>query len=142
MRGFCLALVIALAFTSSAFADTALRIKDAEKFSSDIFGSPPRIDSADMAKKIATTVGKPSVAETLQKALSVLDGKKIDTLKKVRDEEFGGALRQIIYYAYLEDFGFIYFRFNFKLSSTGWILANFNFKSETEELFPKDFIVR
>jgi hypothetical protein len=26
------------------------------------------------------------------------------------------------------------------MTSTGWILANFNFKSETNELFPKDFV--
>jgi hypothetical protein len=26
------------------------------------------------------------------------------------------------------------------VTSTGWILANFNFKTETNELFPKDFI--
>ena len=33
-------------------------------------------------------------------------------------------------------------RFNFKMSKDGWILANFNFKSETNELFPKDFVDR
>ena len=142
MRGFYLVLVVALALTTSAFADTAPRVNDPEKFSSDIFGNPPQIDPARMAKTIAATVGKPSLADTVEKALGVLDGKKIDILKKVRDDQYGDALRQIIYYSYVPDLGFIYFRFNFKLTSTGWILANFNFKSETEELFPKDFLVR
>jgi hypothetical protein len=42
----------------------------------------------------------------------------------------------------VEDIGFVYFRFNFKMTGTGWVLANFNFKSETEELFPKDFVAK
>jgi hypothetical protein len=142
MRALCLALVVALAFTSSAFADTASRLKDPEQFSRDVFGAPPRIDPAEMAKTIATTVGKPSVADTLEKALKVFDGKKVEAFTKVIDHDFGGVLRQIVYYAYIGDIGFVYFRFNFKMSGTGWILANFNFKSETEELFPKDFITR
>jgi hypothetical protein len=28
------------------------------------------------------------------------------------------------------------------MTSTGWILANFSFKDETNELFPKDFTER
>jgi hypothetical protein len=142
MRGFFLTLAVILAFTSSALADTAIRIQDPEKFSNDIFGTPPRVDPAAMAKTIATTIGKPSLVDTVEKALKVLEGKKVDILKKVRDEDFGGALRQIIYYTYMEDFGFIYFRFDYKLTSTGWILSNFKFKNETEEIFPKDFLIQ
>jgi hypothetical protein len=71
--------------------------------------------------------------------MKILDNKRIDFSKKVIDKEIGGALRQIMYYVYVEDVGFLYFRLNFKMTSTGWILANFTFKSETNELFPKDF---
>jgi hypothetical protein len=142
MRSFCLILVATLAFATSAFADAPLRIQDPEKFIVNIFGSPPRLAAAEAAKTIAATIGKASVAETLQNAMKIFDGKKIETFKKVIDSDFGGALRQIVYYAYIEEVGFVYFRFNFKMTGTGWILANFNFKSETEELFPKDFITR
>lgn len=142
MRSFCLALITVLAFTTSAFADAAVRIEDPEKFVIDLFGTPPRLNGAEIAKTIAITIGKPSVADTVENGLKVLDGKKIEAFKKVIDNDFGGALRQIVYYTYVPDIGFVYFRFNFKLAATGWILANFNYKSETEELFPKDFITR
>jgi hypothetical protein len=142
MRGFCLALVATLAFAMPAFADTALRIQDPEKFIIDIFGTPPRVNATEATKTITTTIGKPGATDTLERALKIFDGKKIETFKKVIDNDFGGALRQIIYYAYVEDVGFVYFRFNFKMTGTGWLLANFTFKSETEELFPKDFIAR
>jgi hypothetical protein len=75
----------------------------------------------------------------VQGALRVFDGKNFDFSKKVIDNEVGGALRQIIHYSYVEQVGFIYFRFNFKMTSKGWVLANFNFKSETNELLRKDF---
>ena len=142
MRAFYLALIAALAFTAPAFADTALRTQDPEKFISDLFGTPPRIAATETAKTVAATIGKPSAADALEKALKIFEGKKIETFNKVIDTDFGGALRQIVYYAYIEDVGFIYFRFNFKMTGTGWLLANFTFKSETEELFPKDFITR
>jgi hypothetical protein len=72
--------------------------------------------------------------------MKLLESKKIDFAKKVIDKEFSNALRQIVYYAYVENIGFVYFRVNFKMTSTGWILASFNFKSETNEIFPKDFV--
>jgi hypothetical protein len=142
MRTFCLALIATLAFTACASADGPLRIEDPEKFIVDIFGNPPRIVATEVAKTISVAIGKPGAAETLQGPLKIFEGKKIETLKKVIDNDFGGALRQIIYYAYVNDIGFVYFRFNFKLTGTGWLLANFTFKSENEELFPKDFIGR
>jgi hypothetical protein len=142
MRAFHLALFAALAFTVPAFADTALRFQDPEKFISDLFGTPPRITATETAKTIAATIGKPSAAEALEKALKIFDGKKIETFNKVIDTDYGGVLRQVIYYAYVQDVGFIYFRFNFKMTGMGWLLANFTFKSETEELFPKDFVTR
>lgn len=47
-----------------------------------------------------------------------------------------------MYYAHVEDIGFVYFRYNFKMTGAGWRLVNFTFKEETNELFPKDFIDR
>jgi hypothetical protein len=142
MRAFCLALIATLALTAPAFADAPIRFQDPEKFAVGLFGTPPRINATQMAKTIAATVGKPSVADALEKPLSIFDGKKIEVFKKVVDNDYGGALRQIIYYVYLEDVAFFYFRFNFKMTGAGWMLSNFTFKSETEELFPKDFVTR
>ena len=69
-----------------------------------------------------------------------LDGKKFDFGKKVYDKDYNGALRQIVYYTYVENFGFVYFRFSFKMTSRGWYLTNFLFKESSDELFPKDLI--
>ena len=63
-------------------------------------------------------------------------------MQKVYEKDHDGALRQIVYYAHVEDIGFVYFRYNFKMTGAGWRLVNFTFKEETNELFPKDFIDR
>jgi hypothetical protein len=88
---------------------------------------------------LSEAIGQPGSLSAMQGALRAFDGKNFDFSKKVIDNEVGGALRQIIHYSYVEQVGFIYFRFNFKMTSKGWVLANFNFKSESAELFPKDF---
>ena len=93
MRAFCLALIATLALTAPAFADAPIRFQDPEKFAIGLFGTPPRINATQMAKTIAATVGKPSVAGALEKPLSIFDGKKIEVFKKVVDNDYGGALR-------------------------------------------------
>jgi hypothetical protein len=80
----------------------------------------------DAADLIANTVGKPDASDSLQKFLQIFEDKNFDFTKKVIDKDYNGAV----------------FRFNFKMTSTGWILAHFSFKDETNELFPKDFTDR
>ena len=76
------------------------------------------------------------------KFLKILEDKNFDFTKKVIDKDYSNALRQIVFYSYIKNLGFAYFRFNFKMTSTGWVLANFTFKDETNELFPRDFMER
>ena len=68
--------------------------------------------------------------------------KRSRSSKKLSTTITAARSAQIIYYVYLEDVAFFYFRFNFKMTGAGWMLSNFTFKSETEELFPKDFVTR
>jgi hypothetical protein len=140
MRRLFQAVIIALvALTGSALADP-VRIPDAAKFCDDLFADVSSFKSGDIATKVAAAIGKPEARETLQNGMKILEGKKIDYWKKVVDKDYSNSLRQIVYYAYVDNIGFLYFRLNFKMTSTGWILANFNFKSEGNELFPKDFV--
>ena len=139
-RLFQAAIIIFVALTGSSRADPIARVQDPGKFCEDLFANISPFKSGEIARKVAAEIGKPEVAQTLENAMKLLDDKKIDFSKKVIDKEFSNALRQIVYYAYVENIGFLYFRSNFKMTSTGWILANFNFKSETTELFPKDFV--
>jgi hypothetical protein len=138
-RLFQTAIIVFLTTTGAALADP-VRIQDPGKFCDDLFAKISPFKPSEMARKVAATIGKPEVAESLETGMKVLDDKKVDFSKKVIDKDIGNALRQIVYYAYVENVGFLYFRLNFKMTGTGWVLANFNFKGETNELFPKDFV--
>jgi len=131
-----------LALVVPALAAEPVRIENPDKFSAEIMQTISQKRPRDASEVIANTVGKPDTSGSLLRLLQVFEGKKFDLTKKVVDHDYNGALRQIVYYSYLEGLGFIYFRFNFKMTSSGWILANFSFKDETNELFPKDFTER
>jgi hypothetical protein len=136
-----LKLVFGGIFALAAAASSAepIRIGDPDKFTAEIMETISKKRPRDVAGMIANTIGKPDASDSLLKLLQVFEGRRFDFTKKVIDKDYNGALRQIVYYSYLEGLGFVYFRFNFKVTSTGWILANFSFKDETNELFPKDF---
>jgi hypothetical protein len=131
-----------LALTLSAECAEVPRIPDAEEFSREVLSAISHNELRKVGEMIADKVGRQDAAATLLSALQPLEGKTLDFTKKVIDKDFDGALRQIVYYSYVPNIGFVYFRFNFKMTSTGWILTNFTYKSETQELFPKDFVER
>ena len=131
-----------LALAIPALAAEPRRVSDLDKFCAEVvqmISNKARLGAADL---ITNSMGKPEASGTVANALQIFEGKNFDFTKKVVDKDYNGVLRQIVYYSYVENLGFAYFRFNFKMSSGGWILANFAFKDETNELFPKDFIER
>ena len=117
-------------------------VADPDKYAAHVMDLIKKNDMTAVAKMIADSIGRPTYADTIQDGLGVVTGKTIDYSDKVIDNTFGKSLRQIVYYTFIDQTGFVYYRFNFKMSSHGWILANFIFKSENNELFPKDFIDR
>ena len=131
---------LTLSLHSAIAIAEAQRVDDPDKYAGEVMALLSNNDLVSVSKKISDTVGNPSYEQALQGALGALTGKKIDYTDKVIDNTFGKSLRQIVYYCRVENIGFVYFRFNFKMSSRGWTLANFFFKTETQELFPKDFI--
>src|SRR5262245_2707601 len=134
-----LAFALLLAWHAPVLAQTLRPIEDPEKFAADVVQTIAKGASNDAATIITERVGQPAQASTVQNAFRIFDGKEFDFSKKVIDNEIAGALREIIYYSYVDKLGFVYFRFNFKMTSKGWVLAHFTFKSEAKELFPKDF---
>jgi hypothetical protein len=134
-----LAFILLLAWHGPVLAQTFRPIDNPEKFAEDLVQAIANGASNDAASAIVGVLGQPELLTNIHNSFRIFDGKKFDFTKKVIDNEIGGALRQIVDYAYIEQLGFIYFRFNFKMTSKGWILANFKFKSETQELLPKDF---
>jgi hypothetical protein len=133
------AFALLFAWHTSLKAQTFRPTDNPEKFAADVVQTIANGASNDAAKTLSEAIGQSGSLSAMQGALRAFDGKHFDFSKKVIDNEVGGALRQIIHYSYVEQVGFIYFRFNFKMTSKGWVLANFNFKSENAELFPKDF---
>jgi hypothetical protein len=134
-----LAFALLLAWHTPVLAQAFRPIDNPERFAADVVQTIANGASNDAAKTITEAVGQPAQVSTVQNALRIFDGKEFDFSKKVIDNEIAGALREIIHYSYVDKLGFIYFRFIFKMTSKGWVLANFTFKSETKELLPKDF---
>ncbi|MBV8824883.1 MAG: hypothetical protein JO220_07860 [Hyphomicrobiales bacterium] len=134
-----LAFAFLLASLSPVLAQNFKPVDDPEKFAADVVQTLANGDIDEAAKTVIDTVGQPGALSSMQTALQIFKDKKFDFSKKVIDEDLNGALRKIIYYAYVDKLGFVYFRFNFKMSSKGWVLAHFLFKTETNELLPKDF---
>ena len=137
-----LAFAAILALAVPASSAEPVRIGDPDKFSEEIVQTISQKSPRDAADMIANTIGKPDASDSLLKFLQIFEGKNFDFTKKAIDKDYNGAVRQIVYYSYLKGLGFVYFRFNFKMTSTGWILAHFSFEDETNELFPKDFTDR
>jgi hypothetical protein len=135
-------LLLALSLATSVAMATPPAINDPDKYAAEVMRLLVKGDMAAVAKTVADSIGKPDSADGLKNALGMFSGKTIDYSDKVIDNTFGKGLRQIVYYSFIDNIGFIYYRFNFKMSSKGWILAHFVFKTETNELFPKDFVDR
>ncbi len=136
-----LGIAVWLAWQTSAVAQGPKPVEP-DRFSAGIVETVSKGALKEAAGSVADVVGQPTGAQNIQSALQVFEGKKFDFAKKVIDKELAGALRQIIYYSYVEKLGFAYFRFHYKMTSKGWILAHFMFKDETQELLPKDFVVQ
>jgi hypothetical protein len=138
-----LLLILAFAFcclTGTAHAAQPSHIDDPDRFSHQIFTLITQAKFQEVAAQLSGSVGSPERSADFENSLKELDGKKFDFGKKVYDKDYNGALRQIVYYTYVENFGFVYFRFSFKMTSRGWYLTNFLFKESSDELFPKDLI--
>jgi hypothetical protein len=137
-----LALGAILAIALPALSAEPVRIEDPDKLSEQVVETISKGRLREVAEMVADTVGRSGSSDTLLKFLQIFEGRSFDFTKKVIDKDYNGALRQIVYYSYVPGVGFVYFRFNFKLTSVGWILADFSLKGETNELFPKDFAER
>jgi hypothetical protein len=136
MRQSIFTLFIFCLLTAAAFAADPKAITDPDRFSEEILNDFSGNRISDVATKIADVVGIPEQKANVENSLKLLEGRKFEYRKKVVDRDYAGALRQIVHYAFVRDVGFVYFRFNYKQTGSGWVLANFNYTSETNELFP------
>jgi hypothetical protein len=100
--------------------------------------SEDRLD--EVAGMLTELVGIPEQKTSVQNSFGHFKGKRADLVDKVVDKTYGTSLRQIVYLLPYSDNSFLYLRFNFKRTGTGWILANFWYKTETQEIFPTGYV--
>jgi hypothetical protein len=137
-RLLCVIIFVCLSFS---IADAAAKaVEDPGKYADEVMRLVFSNERDKAANVIADTAGRPDLAANVLGALNTMGGKQIDYNDKILDHTFGKDLRQIVYYCFIDGLGFFYFRFNFKMTSHGWLLTSFSFKPENNELFPKDFI--
>jgi hypothetical protein len=130
--------------STPAVAADPLPVDDPDQFSAEIISLLSERRTSEAATTLGRQIGRTDVAD-LVRFLKFFDDKIFDFNRKVIDKDYNGALRQIIYYAYIKgasNNGFMYFRFNYKMSKAGWLLTNFMFKDETQLMFPGDFTDR
>src|SRR5262249_48839316 len=112
-----LALGVIVALALPALSAEPVRIEDPDKLSEQVVETSSKGRLREVAEMVADTVGRPNSSDTLLKFLQIFEGKSFDFTKKVIDKDYNGALRQIVHYSYVPGVGFVYFRFNFKLTS-------------------------
>jgi hypothetical protein len=95
----------------------------------------------DFARNFLKLIDKPDIFDSFSGNLQVLSRIAPPAfMEKVQDVKYGAALREVIYLALYNQTDYMYFKFTMKKNSGGWLISNFEFKSEPADLFPKDFV--
>ena len=95
----------------------------------------------DFARNFLKIIDKPNIFDSFSGNLKVLARIAPPVfMEKVQDVKYGTALREVIYLALYRQTDYMYFKFTMKKNNNGWLISNFEFKSEPADLFPKDFV--
>ena len=95
----------------------------------------------DFARNFLKLIDKPNLFDSFSGSLKVLGTIGPPAfVEKVHDSKYGTALREVIYVALYRQTDYMYFRFTIKKNRGGWMISNFEFKSEPADLFPKGFV--
>jgi hypothetical protein len=115
-------------------------LQDPDKWIESAMQDITRGNTDEFARSYLKLINKPESFDAFAGNLSVL--KRLTPLifmERVSDVKFGTALREVIYVALYKEFDYMYFRFTIKKNRDGWVISNFQFKSEPGELFPAGF---
>ena len=95
----------------------------------------------DFARNYLKLIDKSGIFDSFSGNLRVLSriGPPV-FVEKVQDTKYGTALREVTYVALYRQTDYMYFKFTIKKNKGGWLISNFEFKSEAADLFPKDFV--
>jgi len=141
MRKIWLVLIVCLGLGFQAYpllADDVHPIPDPDDFAlettTQVIG-----DVSGAVDKVVTAMGNSSQRDILLASLKTVPDWHGGIIDKVWDKSYGTTLHQIIYTVATDGKGELYFRYNFKRWPKGWILANFAFKSENQQIFPPEW---
>ena len=95
----------------------------------------------DFARNYLKLIDKSGIFDSFSGNLRVLSriGPPV-FMEKVQDTKYGTALREVTYVALYRQTDYMYFKFTIKKNKGGWLISNFEFKSEAADLFPKGFV--
>jgi hypothetical protein len=140
-KSFMVALISSLClFGVSAAAGQPKLFSDPEVVAIELTEAIKNSEVDILMRDLATYTGASEEDPKLNKALEFFKGRVPQLADKVFDQTFGASLRQIVFYLPYKDFQFVYVRYNFKRMESGWLLANFNYKSDTTEIVPSGFV--
>jgi hypothetical protein len=139
---FCLffAILFQLVLASPfANAGTTERFSEPSKIAEELTGVLAVGDAKLLAQRIVTIMGVQDQKASLEGAFGYIAGKKADYSEVVYDKWYGTSLRRIVSIASYSDLTFLYVRYTFKRTRDGWVLVNYDFKTETQDLFPQGY---
>lgn len=126
---------------SAASAHAAARTADPLEFSNQFLDILEKDGAKPLADTLAEALDNRDAATALQSILNPIEKKKAKFRAIALDRNYGGAIRQIIVYQYMltELYPFIYFRFVYKMTDTGWRLSHFSVDTENSQPFPAKY---
>jgi len=124
----------------AARADVAI-VQDPDKWIESALQDIAQGKTDDFARNFLKLIDKSNLFDSFSGNLKVLGRIGAPAfMEKVQDVKYGTALREVIYLALYRQTDYMYFKFAMKKNRGGWMISNFEFKSEPADLFPKDFV--
>jgi hypothetical protein len=115
-------------------------ISDANATIEKLDGTISTGDTQGLTDALVVLMGIQEQKDSLASAFAYFKGKKPDVSDKVFDKTYGTSIRRIVTYHSYSDMTVLYARYTLKRFKQGWVLVNFDYKTETQQLFPPDYI--
>lgn len=135
LRHFVLAALLA-ATPVSARAEIVV-LQDPDKWIEEALADISAGKTDEFARNFLKIIDKPRMFDSFAGNLRVLGRIAPPVfIEKISDAKYGPALRQVMYVGLYNQTDYMYFKFTLKKNRGGWLISNFEFKSEPGDLFP------
>jgi hypothetical protein len=124
----------------AAFAGSPEKFADTKEVADELSAYLAGGRTKQLSVRLAKLIGSPEQQINLENAFKLFEGKRADFSDVVFDKIYGTSLRKLVYLYPYSDLTFLYVRYTFKRMGDGWILSNYDFKTETQNLSPPDYL--